>query len=1330
MSGLVENFIRRIEKLLDVRATIPAQGTNHVDDTWLNSDIYPGELSVRVDTGSLYTSNGVAVIDLNREDLILHGLNLKKDTAGQNKLTVTSGSARINGGTYDFISSGTDIYLPFNVGVDPILYFIYGNTTSSISSNPGNYLLGLTAVGVPGSLDESGIFTDITGNEDYPVPPNYSLLLGAVVVKPGAFGYDLQPLSVTTLGDYYPKFSTTSSEFLRTVSKQVTPYLYTSLYVPGQFVIDHASNTTYVSKRLFVSDQTSISTDVTNGNLVQTAGGGGGGGSYTALSLGTGAAVYKTTVSTQFQFRSLTGSYPVILTQNTNDITIGLSMSAFVGSITNIGTGENIYAGITSGIARLKSLTAGSNVTLTNTGNEIRINVPAIGTTAQGRNLGATMDADIYTGMTGINLGFRRLQMGAGMTATQYSDYITLSTTVKNNSGINLSGGAPLYYGMSGDNLSFRSLTAGSNITITNVGNQIQISSAGGGGSITGGVNIGASGGEIFAGPLGSGLSFRSITPGFGIAVTQVGNDVQIDATISNGAQGVQGFQGPLGYQGVQGFQGFQGPQGLSGTDGTNGLQGRQGPFGPQGVDGPIGQAGAPGLNAPLGTQRLIELYDSAGGATVASTTSRILNLDTIRLNTDSVLYQVGTVSQILPDGTYVQIAESGSYKFDFTVTLQLPTNTFAIAYIFNNTTGSKVVGSDAWFNTRSGTQTVTVSSNIVLSVNAGSRYSIRLESISGAGTTQQFASSLAIYKLEIGMGFQGFQGPRGDLGLAFVTGTAGTDFTINSIGSTHTFNIPNAGLGVSRGLITNGTQTIYGAKTFNNGRLLLTCTNNSAETSSIEGTTNGFYFRNRETLSLYHYLANGRHVMWNAAGTFYGNLETSFYTADRTHTLPDASGTLALTSDISNAQRITSLGGLTASIQTFATGTTGTDFTINSTGSTHTFNLPDAGTAARGVVTVDPQSFSGYKNFTDNIVVNGITIWRGDNNSATSIGIGLNTLLNSTGNQNTIIGYQALAGPTASSSFNTVLGYQAYSNGAANNNTAIGWKSLFSSAANNNSALGYSSGLLLTTGFQNTFIGSFAGGTSGQKIDAQNSIAIGYNSFTTKNNQVVLGNSSIVETFLRGKIVLETSPTGSTGAYDILTRNTSTGFIEVLTTSIQGPQGFQGPQGLAGTLRGPQGFQGVQGATGPTLYSINYKFTTGAFTPLSTDPPDYYIGDWPDTNPAAAPSNKKGQLMSMHTGFISEAIVSTAIGINSNGPETSTLYLRNVTTGATGMIASAFSTNVDDIVNYMVTPPLPVTIGDRIGVVFIRANPFWTGVPPDGIRFRINTKMLTNTTT
>jgi hypothetical protein len=62
-----------------------------------------------------------------------------------------------------------------------------------------------------------------------------------------------------------------------------------------------------------------------------------------------------------------------------------------------------------------------------------------------------------------------------------------------------------------------------------------------------------------------------------------------------------------------------------------------------------------------------------------------------------------------------------------------------------------------------------------------------------------------------------------------------------------------------------------------------------------------------------------------------------------------DANGNLKL--KIINAAGITSLNGLTVATQTFATGTAGTDFGISSAGTVHTFNLPTASTANRGLL-------------------------------------------------------------------------------------------------------------------------------------------------------------------------------------------------------------------------------------------------------------------------------------------------------------------------------------------------------------------------------------------
>ena len=87
------------------------------------------------------------------------------------------------------------------------------------------------------------------------------------------------------------------------------------------------------------------------------------------------------------------------------------------------------------------------------------------------------------------------------------------------------------------------------------------------------------------------------------------------------------------------------------------------------------------------------------------------------------------------------------------------------------------------------------------------------------------------------------------------------------------------------------------------------------------------------------------------------GGGTTNFLRADGTWAAPASSG-------------ITTLNTLTASTQTFATGTTGADFNIASSTSTHTFHIPDAGASARGLVTTGAQTLAGVKTFTSAPVV------------------------------------------------------------------------------------------------------------------------------------------------------------------------------------------------------------------------------------------------------------------------------------------------------------------------------------------------------------------------
>ena len=196
------------------------------------------------------------------------------------------------------------------------------------------------------------------------------------------------------------------------------------------------------------------------------------------------------------------------------------------------------------------------------------------------------------------------------------------------------------------------------------------------------------------------------------------------------------------------------------------------------------------------------------------------------------------------------------------------------------------------------------------------------------------------------------------------------------------------------------------------------------------------------------------------------------------------------------------------------------------------------------------------------------------------NLGLGYNTLTNNTtGNANLAIGTATLYSITSGSSNNVAVGTGALVNATSiNKNTSIGDNSFYSlSSGDENVSIGRESGRYdstssnLTSATSTTLIGA---STKPLGSGQSNQIVIGYNADGLGSNTTVIGNSStsygrfwgnllvgistnngnigrFAGTVDMNALTLNNAPTTSAGSYDILTRNSSTGVVEKVASSV-----------------------------------------------------------------------------------------------------------------------------------------------------------------------------------
>jgi len=193
--------------------------------------------------------------------------------------------------------------------------------------------------------------------------------------------------------------------------------------------------------------------------------------------LGTGTGVYSNKLNNTLRFKSITGSGGTSVSNGVNEINIHTESTSTNGE--NLGIGVGVYFDKLDDTLRFKSI-VGSGATSVSSGlHEVTVHTPPAITNVQNQGTGASVLKDIV----GTNTArLKSLVAGDNITLTQGTDEITINASTSGagdiTGGTNLGSGTGVFAQKNTPNLEFKTLLAGPNISLTDDENHITISAS------------------------------------------------------------------------------------------------------------------------------------------------------------------------------------------------------------------------------------------------------------------------------------------------------------------------------------------------------------------------------------------------------------------------------------------------------------------------------------------------------------------------------------------------------------------------------------------------------------------------------------------------------------------------------------------------------------------------------------------------------------------------------------------------------------------------------------------------------------------------------------